>query len=301
MASNGRVTWSGFRCHEWLIALLLLGVVACDTSSSTGGRAAQGTHRASVESSSWSPLTVDDLRLSSLELSRGELQNRFAVSRGVAERWALNRVMARQVLSGTPSICFYLPVRNGAEELIAHQLIITDLAACSTFGDLRARTEEINDRARQNLALAVSGSEPTPDEVRERARLSGEHFYTVSVSAHSFRHPLRDGVSGLPIWAVALDQLPARCSDCAPVASYPVGDAAGLVEVVEYRSAGGGLLYSHYRAREVQPDELPVFQRTEDDYERWRAAVMHRYGEALDERIAAQNALWNRYLTLEGQ
>lgn len=244
-------------------------------------------------------LTSEDLRLTGEDVERDALEKRFAVSREVAEAWAVNWVIGHRELQGHPDTCFYLPWRDGDGRILAHQFVLTDRPDCASFEGLTGEMTRIAVEARGALATEGEGSEA--DLLRERTRISSQSFFTLAVSAHSFQHPLRDGIKGLPFWMIARDRLPEgfRATPAAPTSLYPVGNRGGLIEVVEYPRADEPLLFSHHLGRSVERGELRVTFDLGAAYERWQRGLMERYGDNVEERLVQQGNLWSRYLTGE--
>lgn len=231
------------------------------------------------------------LALSDAELARPAVLDRFRIDRDTARRWALGWLAARAELPGPAHVCFELPWLDAAGAVVAHQFVLTDLPDCGGWNDLLRHARAPADITRPAVAAA---SPAGPEELRARTERSARHFFTLAVSAWSFRHPLRDGVKGLPFWSLAFDRLPADvlARGVAPVAVHPLGNAAGLVEALDYPAANGRLLFSHHAARTVDPGELRWRFDAAAALRDWRDVGRFRHADDPDGWCARHAALW---------
>jgi hypothetical protein len=225
------------------------------------------------------------------ESARPEALDRFRIDRDTARRWALGWLAARSELAGPAHVCFELPWLDAGDEPVAYQFVLTDLADCDGWADLLRHARALAEAARP--ATAAAGA-PGPDELRERTQRSARHFFTLAVSTWSFRHPLRDGVKGLPFWLIASDRRPGEfpAEAAAPVSVYPLGNAGGLIEALDYRSPNGRLLWSHHAGRAVAAAELRWRFDAAGALRDWRALGRLRHADDPAGWVARQAALW---------
>ncbi|MBN1771225.1 MAG: hypothetical protein JXB32_08200, partial [Deltaproteobacteria bacterium] len=217
---------------------------------------------------------------------------RFRVDRDTARRWAVGWLAQRAELAGPAHVCFELPWLDAAGEVVAHQFVLTDLPDCGGWSDLLGHARALADGAR--MPAFVGAESADAGELRARTTRSARHFFTLAVSAWSFRHPLRDGVKGLPFWLIAFDRLPAEVlvRQSVPTALYPLGNAGGLVEALDYRAGGERLLFSHHAARAVDPGELRWRFDAAAALRNWRDVGRLRHADDPAGWCARHAALW---------
>jgi len=75
-----------------------------------------------------------------------------------------------------------------------------------------------------------------------------------------------------------------------------VGDAGGLVEVVDYRGPSGRLLWSHHRAAAVDPSRLTWRFDPVAAFRAWQTVVEVRHAGDPAGEVARQARRWTRYL-----
>lgn len=273
-----------------LAFLAMLGAMSCDPAPvdgpaiSTTTRVVQTTRRG-ARPGAFAGLTPEVLALSDGDLARPEVLDRFRVERDTARRWALGWLAARDELAGPARVCFELPWLDAGGETVAWEFVLTDLPDCAGWEDLT--------RHARSLANAA-GPSGSAEDLRARTERSARHFFTLAVSAWSFRHPLRDGVKGLPFRLIAFDRLPEamRRRGIEPAAIYPMGDAGGLVEAVEYRVGLERFLFSHHAARAVEPAELRWRFDAAAALAEWRDVARRRHADDPAGWVARHAALW---------
>jgi hypothetical protein len=286
------------RTATGFLALLLAGTLgpgttACQTEAADTSTRAASRESAPAPSATPAPvfagLEPAALRLSDEQLSARDSLRPFAVSQETARDFALRWVVAKGELPATAHVCLALPWLDADGRTVAHLFILTDLTPCASFADLVAEMRRI---------AADVGPTAGGNGLAERTRLSGRHFFTLAVSAWSFQHPIRDGLKGLPFWLVAFDRLPPAvdAGTIAPVAVYPVGDAGGLVEVVDYRGPAARLLWSHHRAAAVDPSRLTWRFDPVAAFRAWQTAIEIRHAGDPAGEVARRAGQWTRYL-----
>lgn len=279
------------RAAGWAFVALAACGAACDPPSLDGpatGAVARAAETAppAARPATFAGLAPEVLELSDADLARPEVLERFRVGRDAARRWALGWLAARGELAGPVRVCFELPWLDADDATVAWEFVLTDLPDCDGWGDL----------LRHARALRGASAEGVPGEAEWRARTerSARHFFTLAVSAWSFRHPLRDGVKGLPFRWIAVDRLPEAPATrgMEPAAVYPLGGAGGLVEAVDYRAGGERVLFSHHAGREVRPEELRWRFAAAAAFGEWRELARRRHAEDPAGWIARHAALW---------
>jgi hypothetical protein len=240
-------------------------------------------------------LGADLLEWPAARLADDAVAGRFAVSEHDARRWALGWLAAHAELPGPAHVCLALPWLDAAERTVAYLFVLTDLPGCASYAGLVAEMRRI--AAATNEVLGTIAP-PDGRVWADRTRRSAEHFFTLAVSAWSFQHPLRDGTKGLPFWLIALDRLPAAtpAERLEPTAVYPVANLAGLVEVVRYEGPAGPFLFSHHRGAPVARGSLGWHFDPGSVLRDWRTLVQARHAADPAGAVAAQAALWTRYL-----
>lgn len=298
--SGGETRGSGVaRATRWALAALAACVAACDPppldgpATGVSSRAVE-TARPAPRSAGFAGLEPEVLDLSGADLARPEVLDRFRVGRDTARQWALGWLSARGELAGPARVCFDLPWLDAGGATVAWEFVLTDLPDCNGWGDLVRHA-----RALRGAGAAVA---PGAEELRARTERSARHFFTLAVSAWSFRHPLRDGVKGLPFRWIAFDRLPEALAarGVEPAAVYPLGGAGGLVEAVDYRAGGERVLFSHHAGRVVQPDELRWRFDAAAALGDWRELARRRHADDPSGWIARHAALWLDDLTRGG-
>lgn|GEM_PF-2830458 len=285
----------GVRAAGWGFAALVVCGAACgpacdpaplDGPATDGAARAAETPPPATRPSEFAGLGPELLDLSDADRTRPEVLDRFRVGRDVARRWAVGWLAARGELAGPVRVCFELPWLDADDATVAWEFVLTDLPDCNGWGDLL--------RHARALGGASAGRAPGEAEWRARTDRSARHFFTLAVSAWSFRHPLRDGVKGLPFRWIAFDRLPETLATrgMEPAAVYPLGDGGGLVEAVDYRAGGERVLFSHHAGRKVRPEELRWRFDAAAALGEWRALARRRHADDPAGWIARHAALW---------
>ena len=213
------------------------------------------------------------------------LRARYLVTPEALRRVAIGLSRQELFVASRPSICLELPYLDGTDGEIGRLFIVTDLS-CEGIDTLRAVA------AREKVRIP-SDMEPVEVLVKMNAAIS-EHFYTVTLTNLSFRHPLQSGYRGLPRFILQGDEVfPLAGAGAKPIAI--VAGAGRNGDAVRYHVGTRDIDYSHYSKKVLAPvdrvGELDVVKA----YSNWQRALDEKYRDSPDARVRWQADLWKRY------
>ena len=243
----------------------------------------------------FAPILLEDVTAIEVDQVSEASIARFEVPVETARAFAVGYVTERGGFDQPLSACLYLPKVDVDGRVLAHFFLFSTDSSCVSFAHLSTQVADIVARARAEL----DGTGP-PSALEHSAHLiSAPDYYSISVSAYSFRPPLQLAHRGLPLFLMKPPELPGSCAASAAPEQIVLTQMDSVYEAVGYRCSGELFLYSPYVEREVSPDEAlqPDLPGT---LLRWRTNVLYS-GDFAAEGLERLNRRWMQRIALGHQ
>ena len=260
----------------WLVlsAMAMMAITACERDS--------GADPAAVQSGLTGGLPDKDKEEA---LDPPTLRARYLVAPEALRRVAIGVARGEVFEGNRPSICIELPYLDGTDGEIGRLFILSDLS-CGGLDGLRA----VAAREKERLP---AGLEPTEALAKMNAA-TAQHFYTLTLTNLSFRHPVQSGYRGLPRFLLEGDEaITAVGLDAKPIAIVAGTGRHG--DAVRYRLGTRTTDYSHYSNKALTPVDLAGEFDVVKAHAQWKRALKEKYRDAADARVRWQADLWKRY------
>ena len=238
------------------------------------------------------PISLDDvIAIEEAQVSEASIA-RFEVSVEAARSFAFGYVTERGGYDEPLWECLYLPKVDVDGRVLAHFFLFSTDGQCADFAHLSAQATGIVAGARSEL----HGAGP-PSALQHAAHLlSASDYYSITVSAYSFRPPVQLGHRGLPLFLMTPPELPGHCAEPVVPEQIVLAHLDELHEAVGYRCAGELILFSAYAGQLMSPEESlqPDLAGT---LLRWRTNVLYS-GDFAAEGLERLNRRWRDRIAL---
>ena len=268
----------------------VLVVASCSSPSEVGTNVAtELTHRAQIR-----PMKFPNL--SDFQSEKTVDLARFAVSKAQAAAYACGHILAGTYLGSRPQLCLAFPVVDRNASLVAWSFIFATGGADADCADWALSLDRTRGYWRKTREKGQGGK-----HLFRALLASVGEFYSISVNAFSFRHPLREAHAGVAPWLLRAALNDAHARNCEPVALSPLADSSREeANAIRYRCGDRTIDLDHRDTsfRVVGKTELAVPIDSTTDFQRLRRKTLAKYGAQLNDRI---NFLRHRWTSVGGQ
>jgi hypothetical protein len=172
--------------------------------------------------------------------------NRFRVSSETARTYAHNYIVSKHLLSGPITECLYLPKTDSEGLIFEHFFVFSNLEGIDSLSELKTHAETYRKKALLEFPETTGRSQLT----NKLHHLSASNFYTISISALSYKAPLKFAHHGLPHFIIE----PATIKILGRPQSIVICSLDKDHEAIVYHGPDAKLVYSHHSHRQILPE-----------------------------------------------
>jgi hypothetical protein len=284
-----RLAHGGSRVQA-VATLIVLGVLGCDRPAQT--KTPLSSQKQMMRSNGVRYLTASDLQRDPARIDAA-FTTSFQVNATQAEIYARRFATSQKYIGSQATLCLSLPIGSANHGPRAWQFVYAMEDKCSTWASLMDQAAEY-----WKTTKASEGNAPVAQSHISRAMLASRSgFFSIAVSAYSFRHPLYEAHRGLPLWVLRASIDRDVSKKCDPKSVHPLKDATRAESVaIGYQCGKDKRLYHHRSMKNVRPEQLATIRPAEQALVRLGRVTQKKYGARLDDRVDFLNRRWSDFL-----